>query len=110
MSTIAYEVLSQAGLVMKRGEPVEIRNVVGMTFGVHCNAHATDDERFVVTNIETGMAVGKGESREKAIECARKEMRRAARRGTLVKTFEAAMQLRGAILAGVGDARAEVAA
>ncbi|HDR9103050.1 TPA: hypothetical protein QDB15_000697 [Burkholderia vietnamiensis] len=110
MSTITYEVLSPTGLVMKRGEPVVIKNAVGMTFGVHCNDLAADDERFVVTNIETGMSAGKGVTREIAIECARKDMRRASRRGELAQVFENSMKLRGSILAGLGDARAEATA
>ncbi|MBN3794369.1 hypothetical protein [Burkholderia sp. Ac-20392] len=110
MSTIAYGILSLAGLVMKRGEPVTIKNSVGMTFGVHCDDRAADDERFVVTNIETGMATGKGVTQEAAIDCARKRIRSAIRRKTLADTFEGCMKQRGAILAAVADDRAGGAA
>lgn len=37
MRPIVYGILSPSGLVMKKGEPVEIENAIGMTFGVHCN-------------------------------------------------------------------------
>ncbi|UVS95961.1 hypothetical protein [Burkholderia glumae] len=103
MTTIVYGILATAGLVMKRGEPVTIKNAVGMTFGIHRDDQAADDERFVVTNIETGMAAGKGVTQDAAIDCARKRVRRAIRGGTLARTFEESMKQRGAILAAVGD-------
>ncbi|HDR9048553.1 TPA: hypothetical protein QDA94_002778 [Burkholderia vietnamiensis] len=112
MSPIVYGILSPSGLVMKKGEPVEIKNAIGMTFGIHCNDRRTaDDElRFVVTNIETGMLAGNGTTRDAAIERARMRVQSAIKRGTLARTFEESMRTRAAILVELGDVRAEGAA
>ncbi|KAG0188591.1 hypothetical protein DFQ28_004636 [Apophysomyces sp. BC1034] len=106
MSTIVYEILSAYGTEKKRGEPVVIADSIGMTFGVHCDEHARadDEQRFVVTNIETGMRVGSGATRDAAIDSARKKVRLAIKRGTMAHTFEASKRTRAAILAELGVA------
>jgi hypothetical protein len=112
MSAIVYGILTHSGTVMKRGDAVEIKNAVGMTFAIHCNERrrADDEQRFVVTNIETGMRAGWGTTREAAIDSARKRVRAEIKRGTLASTFANAMSTRAGILARVAGAPMEDAA
>ncbi|MBU9523259.1 hypothetical protein [Burkholderia multivorans] len=112
MSTIVYGILSESGLVALRGEPVEIENNAGMTFGIHCNARKRpdDEQRFVVTNIETGMRAGWGATRDAAIATARQRVRDAIKRGTLARTLEAGIKTRDEILTRRDNAVMEGAA
>lgn len=101
MKTIRYEILLEHGLKAIAGEPVEIANDQGMTFGVHCTAYrAFDDElRHVVTHVESGMLVGNGATRSRAIERARVGVEKARMSGTLAYMIERAMQERAKVVA-----------
>ncbi|WP_175784540.1 hypothetical protein [Burkholderia ambifaria] len=101
MKTIRYEILVEGGTRAIAGEPVEIENNQGMTFGVHCNVHKPFDDpsRYVVTHIETGMVAGGGAMRMVAIEDARERVTKAQAAGTLARTIELAMRQREAIAA-----------
>ncbi|KVP87660.1 hypothetical protein WJ96_01455 [Burkholderia ubonensis] len=102
--TITYEILMGEGLKRVEGEPVVIKNALGMTFGVHRNRFRIDgdDKLYVVSNIESGMLAGNGASSKEAISCARKRIRNAVRRSAMAKIFEAGMRTREAVVAGRG--------
>jgi len=103
MKTIRYEILGEGGTRAIAGEPVDIENNQGMTFGVHCNVHKPFDDplRYVVTHIETGMAAGCGSMRMVAIEDARQRVTKAQAAGTLAGSIEAGMEQRKNLIAGV---------
>ncbi|KVX62749.1 hypothetical protein [Burkholderia stagnalis] len=100
--TITYEILMGDGLKRVEGEPVVIKNALGMTFGVHRNRYRIDgdDKLYVVSNIESGMLTGNGASSDEAIADARKKVRNAARRGALARIFEEGKRTREAVVAG----------
>ncbi|KVP80419.1 hypothetical protein WJ92_18830 [Burkholderia ubonensis] len=101
MNTVVYGILSPSGLVMKKGEPVEIKNAIGMTFGVHCNVYEGFDspKRYVVTHVESGLSVGSGSMRSTAIDDALEKIGSAQARGTLARSLEKAMSDRAKLLA-----------
>lgn len=101
MKTIRYEITLEHGLKAIAGEPVEIANDQGMTFGVHCTAYrAFDDElRYIVTHVESGLLVGNGVTRGAAIESARVRIDKARLSGALAHVVERAMQVRAEVLA-----------
>lgn len=98
--TIGYEVLFVDGLRRVKGEPVTIKNDLGMTFGVHRNHKRAEghDQLYVVSNIETGMVAGSGASSEQAISDARTRIREAVRRGSMARVFAESMRTREAIV------------
>lgn len=100
-ATIHYDILSQNGLRRVVGEPLQIKNEQGMTFGVHCNAYQVFDcqKRYVVTHIQSGFIVGRATTRALAIDDARERISKAEKAGTLAYTVEKAMHMREEVLA-----------